>query len=395
VGNKHSPLGPSSANRWFECAGSIELIKQASKEPSNVHAERGTAAHGVVEACLGTEKSVWDFEDEEYPGGELNEEDIQAVEDTIDWVEEQIGPEDMLFKEVKIDLNILFPDLYGTLDIVIGNTDTLKVYDYKHGSGQAVEVEDNEQLLYYALGAIAKYAPHQQRLLGWGNAYKTVEIGILQPRKDHVDGPFRTWVVPPEALDAFAIKLRTKALATTKPNASLNPGSHCRWCPAKAICGAMYSQTLEVTKADFRKKELPTINQLEIEDISKILQHEELITSWLKSLKSYALQTLERGGKVPGFKLVKKRANRVWTDEKAAQNCLLDTGLDNDETHDFKFKSPAKIEKILKDYSFYNQEELQKLIAKPDNGNTIAPESDRRQEVPASIETDFEVIKEA
>lgn len=88
--NKHSPIGASSAHRWFACPGSVELIKQAPKEQSNVHAERGTAAHTVLEKCLGTNKNPWDFEGFEYPGGELDETDIQAIEDTLSWLEEEL-----------------------------------------------------------------------------------------------------------------------------------------------------------------------------------------------------------------------------------------------------------------------------------------------------------------
>ena len=151
--SKHSDTGPSSADRWFQCAGSVELIKSPScpENISGVHAHRGTASHEVLEECLGTEKSVWDFEDQEYPGGELNEEDIQAIEDTIDWVEDEISSEDTLHKEIIIDLGkTIFPGLYGTLDIAIENSTKLKVYDYKHGSGKSVEVENNRQLLIYA-----------------------------------------------------------------------------------------------------------------------------------------------------------------------------------------------------------------------------------------------------
>lgn len=396
MSNGHSPIGASSAHRWFACPGSVELIKKAPPQESSVHAARGTAAHEVLEKCLGTDKSVWDFEETEYEGGELNEEDIEALEETIDWLESKISPTDTLHKEVKVDLERIHKGLYGTADIVIEDKDNksiLRVYDYKHGSGQAVEVEGNEQLMYYALGAIAKLNPACVNLLGWGPAYQTVEIGILQPRKDHPDGAFRTWVVPSETLEEFAEELGLRAKATTKKDAPLAAGKHCYWCPAKPICGAMYNQTLEVTKQDFRvieSKPLPTVNELSLTDISKILEHEDMISSWLKSIKAHALQQLEKGNAVPGFKLVKKKANRVWVDNNLAVHHLRNLGYPDEDLYESKMISPAKAEKLI---SKEDKKEIQIFITKPDTGNTIAKQDDRRQEVSASIETDFEIIE--
>lgn len=301
-----------------------------------------------------------------------------------------------IHKEMKIHLKTIHEDLYGTLDIGVDDwPKKLRVYDYKHGSGQAVEVENNRQLIYYALGAIFHFHSDKLEIMDWGGVYQEVEIGILQPRKDHIDGPFRTWIVPPNVLNDFAKELELRAQATTIPNAPLVAGTHCRWCPAKAICGAMYNKTLAITQTDFKvieKKPLPIANQLSVKDISTILEHEDTITSWFKSVRAYALTQLENGHEVPGFKLVKKRANRAWTSEQDVIDFIATLEeFDEENLFDSKIKSPAKMEKIL-DKS--DKAILQQYITKPDIGNTIAVESDRRQEVAASIESDFEIITE-
>jgi len=389
--SEHSPIGASSAHRFMACPGSVELSKHAPEQPQNVYAARGTAAHTVLEKCLYEPNNQWDYEGMEYEGGELNEEDIQAVEDAIEYIEQH--PFIVMHKEVKFHIPEIHEKAFGTADIVLQDVDapTLHVYDYKHGSGVAVEVENNKQLLFYALGAISHFKGEHLGVMEWGDIYTEVTVGIIQPRCDHPDGPFRTWKVPPDVLNKFAKDLKAACeLAMTK-DAPFKAGSHCRWCKAQPICGAMYERTLEVTKTDFTKKELPDAKGLSMDQIGKILEHEDLLTSWLKSVRIYAQQSLERGKKVPGFKLVKKRSNRKWIEGTTARELYcLETSLAEDAIETKVLKSPAQIEKLL---TAEEKKLLTQFIHQPDNGNTIAKEDDRRQEVPAAIDEDFTVIE--
>src|SRR3990172_2899479 len=47
---QHSPLGPSSSERWMNCPGSVRLTASIS-DPTSGYAEEGTAAHTVSEWC--------------------------------------------------------------------------------------------------------------------------------------------------------------------------------------------------------------------------------------------------------------------------------------------------------------------------------------------------------
>ena len=142
--------------------------------------------------------------------------------------------------------------------------------------------------------------------------------------------------------------------------------------------------SLEVAKTDFGaiNPQPPEAGALTNAQLGHVLENEEVFTSWLKSIKGLALQKLERGEHVPGFKLVKKKANRVWKDIGAAENVLENFSID---FYEKKILSPAKIEKLIT-----NKASIEHLITKPNNGNTIASEDDRRKAVVASAITDFE-----
>ena len=56
--------------------------------------------------------------------------------------------------EVKFDLTHIDAEAFGTCDaVIVAPMNRIIVVDYKHGKGHAVEVENNHQLQYYALGA--------------------------------------------------------------------------------------------------------------------------------------------------------------------------------------------------------------------------------------------------
>jgi len=378
----HSLIGASSSERWFNCPGSVELIKVSPPQESSIHAERGTAAHTVVEKCLGEDKDPWDFEGMEFPGGELNQEDIQAVEDAIEWVEEKIEwvcntyGNSQTKLEARFDLSDIYPGLFGTADIVIWSDDLsyLGVFDYKHGKGVSVDVIDNKQLKYYALGAIVNVLPDSFKVLGFSAMFKHVEIGILQPRAYHPDGPFRTWKFDGPLINNFAQELKQKAEDTAKPRAKLKEGSHCKWCPALAICPQIYNQQQEIVKQDFSKiKGTPQLTDpvdLTPGKLAQILAFEDLMGDYFKSVRAFAKRELEHGRKVPGYKLVQRRANRKWKDESAVADLFVGW---EEQIYTKKLLSPAQLEKKLGKVYSEQKEEIQQLIKIPDAGLTRHP----------------------
>lgn len=400
---EHSRIGASSAYRWFECPGSVALSALAPPQEDTEYARQGTAAHWVAEqyfkedACLLPEALIG----ETAPNGyEITEDDVASVRVFVDFVND-LRKEDkyILHSETRYDLENIHPGLFGTgdLTLVASSMKRLKVLDYKHGAGIPVEVENNKQMLYYALGAIQHVCREHKidylDVLGWGGTFKEVEVIIVQPRCRHKSGAIRRWTVPAEVLEAFAKELKAKAEATTKKNAPFKTGNHCRFCPAIGICKEFNNQTMALAKADFAgvshpsNLNLPAPEVLTTDEIVKILNFADLIAEFLKRVESHAFNLMEHGQKIPGYKLVKKKSNRAWSDEETAKETLALYATE-DELFTKKFISPAQAEKILKK----QKKVVKDLCYKPETGNTLAPEHDPREEVSGSAVADFAAL---
>ena len=85
---------------------------------------------------------------------------------------------------------------------------------------------------------------------------------------------------------------------------------------------------------------------------------------------------LESGTKVPGWKLVNKRATRQWANDDKAVAFMSAAGVE--AWADPKPLSPAQAEKALKKAKI---ELPADLIVAVSSGSTLAPESDSRPEV--------------
>lgn len=313
----HSTLGASSSARWFACAGSVRL-SQGIETKAGPAAEEGTAAHELAEKCLRSGKNARDLLGKVFNGFKVTEEMARAVQVYLDHVRKVVketGGE--LLIEHKFHLKHLHPLLFGTGDVVIRVPfDRIIVMDYKHGMGYAVEVEENSQLLYYGVGGAYEED-------GYGD-YLKVELHVVQPRAQHQDGPIRKWELTFQKLVKWGQELKIRAIATQKKDAPLNPGEHCRWCPAAGICPALHSTAVATAKADFAEvnPKLPQVERLTEEQVARVIQHADMLRKWLDSVENYALMKFERGEQIEGLKLVRGRGRREWKNEDEAAKIL-------------------------------------------------------------------------
>jgi hypothetical protein len=111
------------------------------------------------------------------------------------------------------------------------------------------------------------------------------------------------------------------------------------------------------------------------DQIGACLQRADDLESYIKDVRDLAYQILEKGGKVPGYKLVPKRATRQWINDADAEKALKDLGIDPMKS---EVVSPAQAEKLLKKSKLTLPDNLVKSVS---SGNTIAPESDPRPAV--------------
>ena len=373
----HSPFGASSAKRWLTCPGSIQAIKKAPKPPPSVFAAEGTAAHELAEVCLINKVDANHYLGETFNDFEVTEEMCEAVQVYLDYVLAAWGKgtESTLYIETKFHLVDWHYLLFGTNDacIIDKKNKTIHIIDYKHGQGVSVDVEDNEQLKYYALGAL-------EELEG---DFEHVVLTIVQPRAPHPDGPIRTWETTPEHLREFGKHLVYGIDTAQHTDALLSAGSHCKFCPALPTCPAVKQHTQEIAQIEFKDDpvvNLPNASDLEETQLAKILVSSDLIREWLASVETYAKLISERGQKIPGYKLVQKRAHRKFSDPDKVVRVLasmLDQEAYEEMFTDPTLRSPAQVLKKLKGLD-EDKSELEELIVVPDSGLVLVPEKDPR-----------------
>lgn len=370
----HSKIGASSCYRWWECPGSVGLSADLIKV-SSPYADEGTAAHEAVEVSL----KNW-----EHPGmllGKNTRNGIEVDEDMVNCAEHMMeviaedffkhfgfNPKadklkDYLMVEKKFDLSHIHEGLFGTNDACLLIPFTkLYVYDFKYGQGVAVDVENNKQLMYYALGA-----------LEGNDDINEIELVIVQPRAFHVKGPVRRWCITREEIMQFKAELIEHADDALSLDAPLNEGYWCKFCPALGVCPQVAGVASQLAKADFTKPTtpaLPTPESLTVEQLASVLAKTDLLGDWIKGVEAYAQGLLEAGRAVPGFKLVRKRAIRKWADEGKVESVFKHLGK---ELYETKLKSPAQLEKLV------GKGSVDGLTFMPDTGLTIASISDKRE----------------
>lgn len=381
----HAAHGASKAARWMRCPGSINL-SEGIAETTSRYATEGTAAHDLVERCLHDGVDASSFVGSTIPVGDTmvpaTEEMAAAVQVFVDHVE-SLTTDTRPLLETRFDLAPLDPPapMFGTADVVIWREaeSHLHVLDYKHGVGVSVDATGNEQLLMYALGAVVH--------LGIVPEHITVWIG--QPRGHHADGPIRCWTLDWATLVDFKRELFLAAAATLAPDAPLNPGSWCRFCPALPTCPAQRAEATAVTRSSFdvpgpvAPDALPAPERLSVEDISLVLDKADIVARWLKSVQVYAHKLLERGEEVPGYKLIAGRGgNRRWIDAELAGRYLAGRKLKVNERHTRKLISPAQAEKLLTDVP-------QRLWERPAGRTKVVPDSDARRGLVVESTMDF------
>lgn len=372
----HSPIGASSAHRWFACPGSIKLIEQVGVHSESKYAAEGTAAHELLEKCLVENLNPYDLIGTYQGEFQIDDEMAGAVNVCIEYVESKLKEDSDIHVEQKFQLKE-HDQLYGTNDIcIVDHFEKITIIDYKHGKGIAVEAMGNKQLMYYALGA-----------LQLTECVDEIELVIVQPRADHPDGPIRSHTISPKILEQFRADLISKVEEVYSDNAVLMAGDHCRFCPAKANCPSLRDKSLAVAKQKFSDVEagtinLPEPNTLTPEQISKILDSEALLKDWLQGIRDHAYSHLESGKEIPGYCFKKGRKKRSWKDEKEVEKHFEMFG---DDLYERKILSPAKLEKVVgkaEVAQFVHEEYGAKILSKDNGkGQKIAPVIDAFTEV--------------
>ncbi len=353
-------VGGSTAKRVINCPGSVALCQKVPPKPSSKYADEGTLLHNVMAELLGSDKELRHVLDMEYNGikltGDLLDEKVRPAMDAIN----EIDPEAKLEYAVEqtVSFGDLLPGVFGSCDLIGRIGDRAIVLDWKFGDGVAVEAEENPQLLFYTAAAICTPA------LEWVfKDVKEIECIIVQPPK------IKRWVTSFDRVRQFERELVYAVKQSAKPDAPLKIGEHCRWCAAKPICPLMTGAVDRATQTQ--------IKELDAAQLGQMLERAAVLENWISDLRALAMQVLESGNPVPGYKLVAKRATRQWRDEESAKAALL-AHLPIEEVTETSLISPAQAEKKLKKLKLGLPDDQ---VISVSSGNTMAPESDPRPAV--------------
>lgn len=386
AGRAHSIWGASKAERWFPCPGSLRMEREAGEGRPSHYAIEGSAMHALAERCLRTGRPAITGLGDEFLGVAMEEEHVEAVQtylDTIhdDWLQD--GGD--LLVEHSFNLDDLWDGLFGTNDACLISTHMLRVYDFKGGKGKPVEVEGNKQLLIYGTGALRSLERYDIR---------RVELVIVQPRCPHRHGPVRRWQMDVVELWEWQDELRAALARTMDPDAPLQAGDHCVFCPAKPRCPALRDLSLQQARMDFGGIP-PMPNLLSTEELIALLPKVELMDEFIAAVKAHALALAEGGVHLPGWKLVPKRALRKWKDVEGAKQFLLEHGMTPTEIYEPpELRSPAQMEKVLpKNRRWWvkvaAEDAPPSLVHAVSSGHNLVPEIDMRPADRPAIETDF------
>ena len=389
----HAKKSASGSKRWINCPGSLALIERLAegmKGGSSTAADLGTCAHALGERCLleglttsrgykgytiqyenGMDGEVW-YDPGEAPKASgfypVDDDMCSAVDlylDTVWAMKAEMGETCEMFVEKRFSLEWLRPDMFGTSDCTLWQfMGLLRAIDYKHGQGVAVEVEDNTQGLYYALGLA-----HE---VDW--LFEEIEVVIVQPRCPHSDGSVRKWRITKAELEEFQVYIaaasdrvdeaRDALDAVESPGDMeaweqqyLKTGDHCQFCDKLATCPAAWNTAQTIAMADFADHphglEVPEIGEdpADLERLASLLEWAKFLDGFVKAAKNLGQRRLEQGLSVPRHKLVRGKANRVWSVDAETLRARLEAiGVGVEDMYgEPKLKSPAQIEKIGKE----------------------------------------------
>jgi hypothetical protein len=363
---QHFLYGGSTAARTIGCPAWLRLSAEVpKKDGGGPAANQGTMLHNCMEEIFGiAEVNVDDLltKGREYKGEKLTQElvdtklkpaeaAIHALMDAYDLAEWTVEP------FVKID-----DDIGGSIDFLAVSTDskTVIVADYKFGF-HGVNVVDNKQLQFYALAAATDPKTRE-----WFDMAEQVVLAVIQPNDKGED--LDTWVIPMEQVDTFETEYLAAVDLTEDPESLPVAGAWCTYCPAHATCPVKTGLAMKATR----------VNEITAEKLAEYLPMAEEVIVWAKEVQKMAHEQLELGTSINGYKLVNKRASRVWNDPEAVgQKIRKARKIKLEQGFDLKLKSPAQLEKKCKelgvDFKAYTT-----YISAVSSGTTLAKQADPR-----------------
>lgn len=388
---EHHKYGGSTASRTKNCPRWKCLADQNPiEDTSSSAADRGTMLHDCCER-LDTNPAL-EFED--LLALDIKCGDHKLTEDLLyTKVVPAFDEAEAIFdiydaEEVEAELHVKLDELVGGYIDRVGlskDGKTLIILDYKFGEGIMVYANESDQFPFYAWCALFS----AEGIDKYPNVEKVV-LAVVQPSEKR-DSYSDLIEVTIEQIEEFgiemdkAITIAEECYATPNNTDHLKEGDWCKFCPnAKSgACPVKHASaeealTIRTDEGDFDDK------------LPRALDLAERLKPWIKEVEAYALMRAEEGNKPKGWKLVEKRAQRKWKDEKKAADAMV-RYLKTANAYERKLITPAKAEQVCKRLDVDFDKYIEKHIVKESSGTTLVRESDKREEV--IVTPDNEALK--
>ena len=370
----HLKYGGSTAARTIQCAAWQRLAAEVPKKDpnaSNPAADEGTMLHNCMEFLYGNGYNdnpvLTELLGSEYKGQKLTPELITTkLEPAIAAVEKLMDDYDIDDWRVEPFVKIA-DDMGGSIDLIGISSDnkTVVVVDYKFGYSD-VDVLENAQAQFYALAAATDPTTSDW----FGPDLELIVMAIIQPNDSGED--LQTWRTNMNQIDHFETVYLAAVDKAEDPEAMAKSGPACKYCPAEAVCPVKTGVAMQATR----------VNELTADKLAEYLPLAEEVVTWAKAVNKMAHEQLELGTPIKGYKLVAKRASRVWNNPaevedkvRKAKKMKLTDGFNH------VLKSPAQIEKVCKELGIDFDKNYAPMQSSVSSGTTMVKDTDKRTAV--------------
>ena len=385
----HARLSASGAARWLACPPSVKL-EENFPDTGSVYAAEGTLAHSVAElkvrkyAIEPMSTRTFNARLNKLKKHELWQPEMDGYTDEyLDYIKAEMlsyNTKPFVTVERRVDFSDVVPGGFGTADCLILAGNVLHVIDFKYGKGVPVEAEGNPQMRLYAYGAVRAYA-----LL---YSFDTVKMTIFQPRLKNISEA----EISVDDLQRWAREeVKPVALLANKGEGEYNPGTHCKFCRAKAECKARADACMALVSAaeDWQEKSKGTVKAAGLytpEELSEYLKKGALLKDWYSDICDHALTLCLNGVDVPGYKAVNGRNSREFSDLDAAFGVLTANGVDEAVLYERRPLTLAQAEKVVGAKTF--KELVGAYILTKPGKPTLVPASDKRQAITNEVKAE-------
>jgi hypothetical protein len=397
--SEHSPVGPSSGDRWLHCPGSVAATKDLPDTTSDFAAE-GTFAHYITELARNENKDAKHYLNVTSEDGKFtcDKEMVTAVQDFLDYMEQWEGD---TFVEQRVHYDGWVDNGFGTSDhicIEVAKKHCL-VADFKYGKNPKgiVYAKGNIQDKLYALGVFQDF--------GFLYDIDDFTLVISQPRLGHRD----QWEISTEKLLKWADDVVEPAADRVYeaiehlendgevPSTYFKAGSWCQWCGIKGECktrAAMVRDSVLIGVDILDDDEAITSNPNALDDteLGEAATNIEQIEKWCTDITAILKKRVMAGARILSGEddegepehwfMATGRSNRVWKDAATAEKKLRGARLKVDQIFTKKMIGPAGAETLLG----AKHKALLGQIFKPQGKPVLVPGSDSRK--PYAVTTD-------